>query len=136
MRLILLLLLIIAFPAFAERVTGEIVSITDDDTVVLLVDRQQMKIRLAEIDTPERGQPWGNKAKQALAEKVFREQVDIDITDRDRYGRFIGKIWRDDRDINKELVAEGHAWVYRQYMTDKTLRKDVAKARERGVGLW
>ena len=100
------------------------VSITDGDTLVLLVNKKQIKIRLGEIDTPEKSQPWGNKAKKALSKKVFRKNVTVDITDIDRYGRAIGKIWLDDRDINRELVAEGHAWVYRQYMTDSSLLDD------------
>ena len=36
---------------------GEVVGITDGDTLTLLVDRTQHKIRLAQIDTPERAQP-------------------------------------------------------------------------------
>ena len=133
---ILLLFLIVVLPASAEMIEGEVVAIADGDTVTVLVGRQQIKVRLAEIDTPERGQPWGNRARQALAEQVFRKTVQVDITDTDRYGRSIGKIWLDGRDINRELVAGGHAWVYRQYMTDRTLLRDESKAREAKLGLW
>ena len=54
----------------------------------------------------------------------------------DRYGRTVDKVWLDGRDINRELVAEGHAWVYRKYMTDETLLEDGQAAREtrRGYG--
>ena len=52
-----LLLTMICTHAWSE--TGTVVGITDGDTLTLLVDRAQLKIRLAEIDTPERGQPWG-----------------------------------------------------------------------------
>ena len=104
--------------------------------MTLLVSKTQIKIRLAEIDTPEKGQPWGTKATQVLGEKVHRQDVTVDITDVDRYGRSIGKIWLGDRDLNRELVAEGYAWVYRQYLTDKSLLNDEQEARERHLGLW
>jgi len=112
------------------------VGVTDGDTLKLLVDNQQYKIRLAEIDTPEKGQPWGKNATKALSEKVFREEVRIGVIDTDRYGRLIGRIWLDGRDINRELVAEGHAWVYRRYMTDHSLLEDEESARSNQIGLW
>jgi endonuclease YncB( thermonuclease family) len=92
---------------------GRVVGITDGDTLTLLVDRTQHKIRLAQIDTPERAQPWGNKAKRALSKKVHRKTVTVRVSDTDRYGRLIGEIWLGDRDINRELIREGYAWAYR-----------------------
>jgi endonuclease YncB( thermonuclease family) len=56
--------------------------------------------------------------------------------DWDRYGRLVGKVWLDGRDVNKELVVEGHAWVYRKYMLDATLLDDEVSARAAGRGLW
>ncbi len=91
---------------------GRVVGITDGDTLTLLVDRAQHKIRLAQIDTPERAQPWGTRARQALSDKVFRKVVTVRVSDTDRYGRLIGEIWLGDRDINRELIREGYAWAY------------------------
>ena len=65
---------------------GKVVGITDGDTLTLLVDRTQHKISLAEIDTPERGQDWGTRARQALADKVFQKDVNVDVTDVDQVG--------------------------------------------------
>ena len=96
----------------------------------------QERFRLTEIDTPERAQPWGTRARQALAEKVFRHQVRVLPEGRDRYERLLGKIYLDGRDINREMVREGHAWAYRQYLTDQSLLDDERRAREAGVGLW
>ena len=106
------------------------------DTLTLLVDRTQHKIRLAQIDTPERGQPWGTRASQALADKVFRKDVTVRVSDTDRYGRLIGEIWLGNRDINRELIREGYAWAYRDYLTDRTLLDDEARAKDEGLGLW
>ena len=101
----------------------------DGDTVDLLVtvggQHQQVRVRLTEIDTPERGQPWGNRAKQALAEKVFRQDVVVEMhQSTDAYGRILGRIWLGDRDINRELVREGYAWAYREYLTDPSFLED------------
>ena len=94
------------------------------------------EVRLAEIDTPERGQPWASRAKQALSDKVFRKQVEVRVLNIDRYGRTIGHVWIGDRHINREMVREGHAWVYRQYLDDKTLLDDETYTRENEIGLW
>ena len=106
-------LLLLSLNSLAEELSGKVVGITDGDTLTLLVDQNQYKIRLAEIDTPEKGQPWGSRATQALAEKVFKAEISVEVVDVDRYGRTVGRIWLGERDINRELVAEGHAWVYR-----------------------
>ena len=106
------------------------------NTLRILYRDGQLKVRLAEIDTPERKQPWGTRAKQALSDKVFGKVVGVVEIDRDRYGRIVGRIYLDDRDINREMVAEGHAWVYRKYMRDKTLLGDEAEASNAELGLW
>ena len=56
MRWILLVIVLIALPVSAETISGYVVGITDGDTLTLLVDRTQIKVRLTEIDTPERNQ--------------------------------------------------------------------------------
>ena len=116
--------------------TGKVISIADGDTLRILYRDGQLKIRLADIDTPERKQPWGTRAKQALSDKLFGQVVNVVEIDRDRYGRIVGRIYLDGRDINREMVAEGHAWVYRKYMRDETLLADEAAARDAGLGLW
>lgn len=115
---------------------GRVVGVSDGDTVTLLVGRQNLRIRLAEIDTPERGQPWGQKAKQALYSKVSQKTIKVDVQDKDRYDRLVGKLWLGSRDVNREMVSEGHAWVYRRYMNDRSLLKNERSAKEQQLGLW
>jgi endonuclease YncB( thermonuclease family) len=116
--------------------TGKVISITDGDTLRILYRDGHLKVRLAEIDTPERKQPWGSRAKQALSDKVFGQIVDVVEIDRDRCGRIVGRIYLGSRDINREMVVEGHAWVYRKYMRDESLLDDEATARDAGIGTW
>jgi nuclease-like protein len=72
---------------------GRVVGIADGDTFTFLVDRQRLRIRLAEIDTPEKGQPYGNRARQALSDMIFERAVRVVEIDHDRYGRVVGRVY-------------------------------------------
>ena len=131
-----LLLFLAAIAAGAETLTGKVVSVADGDTITILVDSVRVKVRLAEIDAPERGQPWGRRAQQALDGKVAGHVVQVETKFNDRYGRRVGHVVYSGRDINRELVREGHAWVYRHWLRDPTLLDDEAHARNARAGLW
>ncbi len=136
MRSWLGLAFILSASAFAAT-TGEVISISDGDTLTLLTPtKQQIKVRLAEIDAPESRQPFGQKAKQALADLTFRKQVVADIHSTDRYGRSIARISVNGVDVNRALVESGAAWVYRAYNRDKSLLQAEAEARAAKRGLW
>lgn len=114
-----------------------VVSITDGDTFTCLTaEKRQIKVRLAEIDTPEKAQPYGQKSRQALADLVFQKPVRLNVVSKDRYGRTIARVDQAGHDVNRELVSLGAAWVYRQYNRDKTLLAVEASAREAQRGLW
>jgi micrococcal nuclease len=138
LRLLWLFLLTLFGVALADAAeyTGKVVAIADGDTLTLLVDRQQMKIRLAEIDTPERGQPYGSKAKEALSQLAFGKRARVVAVDRDRYGRIVGRVYVDEVDVNAEMVRRGAAWVYRKYAKDPNLFSLEAEARKAKRGLW
>ena len=121
----------------SATVEGEVVAITDGDTIkILTATKQQIKVRLADIDTPERGQPYGRKARQVLGEKIHRRQVDVEEVAIDRYQRLVGRVFLDGRNINAEMVEDGAAWVYRKYSDDPQLLRLESQAREQGRGLW
>jgi micrococcal nuclease len=103
MRWILLVIVLMAFSVSAETISGYVVGITDGDTLTLLVDRTQIKVRLTEIDTPVRNQDWGSRATQALAEKVFNKDVQVESSGYDRYDRLLERILLGNRDINREM---------------------------------
>lgn len=96
------ILMLVAGAVFA--CTGRVVSVTDGDTIKVLCDRTEVKVRLAEIDAPERGQPFGGKAKVVPSELVFECQVRLDVTDTDRYGRSIARVWVGKTDANREMI--------------------------------
>ena len=75
LSMLLIALGLVAASPPAPTLTGKVVKIADGDTLTLLVDETQVKVRLEGIDTPERGQPFGRKAGQALGKKVFGKVV-------------------------------------------------------------
>lgn len=123
---------------------GEVVGVSDGDTLkVLDAERQQHKVRLAFIDAPEKSQPYGMAAKKALSDKVYRQVVQVEVQDKDRYGREVARIWLGDTDINAAQLAEGWAWHYRQYAKKGQSAADYARdeaaeqqARDERRGLW
>ena len=133
---IILCIFLIQNSVFAATFTGKVVSIADGDTITVLTDNKQTKVRLAEIDTPEKNQPYGRKAKKALSDFIFGKTVRIEVDTIDRYGRTVGKIFLDNLNINKEMVKAGHAWVYVKYAKDKTLFELEKSAKENQLGLW
>ena len=120
-----------------EDIYGTVVSIADGDTVTLKADDTTHKIRLAEIDTPERDQPYGLAATSALTDLLLGHQVQVKVVkESDRYGRVIGRIFIDQKDVSAHMVEQGHAMVYRRYLTDKSLLVLEADAKSKELGLW
>jgi endonuclease YncB( thermonuclease family) len=126
-----------AAPQPGELISGTVVAVSDGDTLTLLTpDKQQIKVRLAEIDAPEKAQPFGTRAKQMLSELVFGKQAEVLIDDIDRYGRTVGRVYVGQIDVNAEMVQRGGAWVYRQYSHDPLLLKLEQSAKSARRGLW
>ena len=123
-------------PSDAITHVGRVVGVTDGDTITVLAGGLEMRVRLAQIDAPERGQPWGSRAKQALSNLVFGKEVRVVQTDVDHYGRVVGRVYAGGQDVNAEMVRGGHAWVYRRYATDQSLHALEDEARESSRGLW
>jgi endonuclease YncB( thermonuclease family) len=111
MLLCLFLILIIALPVSASPAyEGKVVGISDGDTITVLVGgRQPLKVRLAEIDTPEKSQAYGQRSKQSLSDLAFGKQVRVEQQDRDRYGRVVGKAYVGSLDVNAKQVKRGMA---------------------------
>jgi endonuclease YncB( thermonuclease family) len=104
-------------------------------------DNRQTRVRLYGIDCPEKGQPYGNRARQAVADAVHRKQVNIHPMGQDRYGRTIAIVAAPGREmLNSWLVKEGLAWVYERYCTKADvcdrLRELEQEARAAKKGLW
>jgi endonuclease YncB( thermonuclease family) len=114
-----------------------VIAIADGDTLTVLCNgNQQIKIRLAEIDAPEKKQPFGNRSKQSLADMCFQKQAEIKPQTKDRYGRTVARVICGGTDANAEQVKRGMAWVYDKYVKDRSLYALQDEARASKVGLW
>jgi endonuclease YncB( thermonuclease family) len=120
----------------ADPLTGKVVKVTDGDTITVLVEKQQIKIRLSAIDAPERGQDFGQKSKEALADLVFGKEVRIETHGKDRYGRTIGDVYVGEIFVNEKMVEDGWAWNYVKYSKSQRLADLEKQARAAKRGVW
>lgn len=123
-------------PESVNTIDGKVVGIADGDTITVLKDQTQFKIRLEGIDAPEGGQAYGTQARKALGDIVFQKDVEVRWEGEDKYNRILGDVYLGGRWINKELVEEGWAWHYKQYSTSPILAQAEAEARAQKRGLW
>ena len=137
LRFLIALLPLVASAAMGQTLFGKVTRVVDGDTVAFKVHNGPVeKVRLADIDTPEKDQPWGTEATTALRQWSMSKSARIEVVDTDRYGRLVATLWVDDANINRRLVKEGHAWVYRKYLRDTSLIKLEARAKSTRAGLW
>jgi micrococcal nuclease len=135
MRLCFIALLFVSYSVSAQ-LKGKVVSIADGDTFTLLVNNKQIKIRLHGIDCPEKSQDFGNVAKQFLSNSIFGKMISVKEMDIDRYGRTIGMVTIDNKNVNEELLKAGLAWHYKHYDKNPKWTKLEDDARREKKGLW
>ena len=144
--IMLLILLSAGSPVAAETLRGMVKAVHDGDTVVLVGrGTGRVTVRLYGVDAPETrkpdspGQPLGSQAKRVLMFKLLGKEVSAEVQDRDQYGRAVAVVKLAGRDINAEMVAEGMAWAYRQYLGGPYASRYIAleeQARRQHRGLW
>ena len=134
--LLALLFTSLRIEAKLEADEAQVLRVVDGDSISVKIDKTSYRIRFAEIDAPEMAQPWGEESKAALIEKLQSKEVAIEVIDVDRYGRLVARVFLNGRQINREMVAEGHAWVYLEYLRDQSLLRPEAVARKEKHGLW
>lgn len=133
-----ILLWLLACTAQAYQVLeGRVVKVADGDTITVLSSaHEQQRIRLAEIDAPEKSQAFGQRSKQSLSDLVFAKTVRVEVVDTDRYGRFVGQVFVGAEHVNHAQVRRGMAWAYRRYLKDPAVLALEEEARAARRGLW
>lgn len=141
--LVAIALTVLAPASNADTLRGRVVGIADGDTLTLLdATNTQHKIRLAGIDSPEKGQPFGQVCKQSLSDLAYDRVVEVESSKLDRYGRVIGKVLVDGQDANLEQVRRGCGWHYKKYQNEQSLNDRLTynaaeeSARAGKLGLW
>lgn len=97
---------------------------------------EQVTIRLAEIDAPEKAQPFGHRSKEALSAQCFGVVAAIKPRTLDRYGRTVARVECRGEDASSQQVRKGLAWAFTRYLTDPAIRDAENAARGAKVGLW
>jgi len=116
---------------------GKVYSVKDGDTIVLSYNWNSVMIRLADIDCPERGQPYWREAKIFVSSLVWREKVRVDVVGTADWSRMIGVVMLSDgRNLSRVLVRNGLAWWYPKYSDDSTYAVLEKEARDKGLGIW
>lgn len=125
-------------PAAAERTPSKptttagdkVVGVKDGDTIELLQNGKTVTVRLFGVDTPEKTQAYGQRARQFTSDQAFGRNVRLIVNNTDRYGRTVGTIiLPDGRSLNEELVRNGYAWHYKAYSNDLKLANLESDAR-------
>lgn len=120
--------------SFDARVTA----VADGDTITIVLpgQRERIRVRLEGIDAPERGEPYSQRARQALRVLVFDQTVRVEGRDVDRYDRLVARVHVRGVDTSLELVRAGLACHYRFFSNDRALARAEADARAAGAGFW
>jgi micrococcal nuclease len=135
--LLILLFLFGSLSCKEEIFFGKAVKISDGDTFTILTsEKKQIKIRLYGIDAPEKGQDFGNVAKEYLGQLLKDQVVTIRSKGRDQYGRTIGIATIGSKNVNEELLKAGLVWHFKEYDKNPDWNLLEVKAREQRKGLW
>jgi micrococcal nuclease len=131
-----------ATPAAADTMHGVVIVVIDGDTVLFKPDRYGaasrafLKVRLADIDAPEKDQPFGEASARALSAWVLNQRVEIDTVATDVYGRTIARIRAGELRVNAEMVRQGFAWASTWSRSNSALMDAQQAARRTQRGLW
>ena len=129
----------VSLPSLCLAWSGKVVSVTDGDTIKVLHNGKEEKIRLYGIDTPEKKQSFGQKAQELTSVLVAGRNVEVQQKDIDRYGRIVGLVSVDGQSLNELIIQNGYAWVYRQYCKEKFCSDWIRSegiARQQKKGMW
>lgn len=115
---------------------GTVYKVTDGDTIKVQLTSGTINVRFDSIDAPESNQPHGAQAKAALAKLVDGQRVQLDVVTQDRYERVVAVVYVGDLNVNEQMVKNGHAWAYREYLREKDYCRWEDQARQHKRGLW
>ncbi|ECK5081646.1 thermonuclease family protein [Salmonella enterica] len=121
----------------AAQLQGKVIRVLDGDTIEVLQERQPVRVRLLNIDAPEKKQPFGRWSTNQLKSLLAGQSVTVSYTQTDRYGRVLGRVvTANGTEANRQQVLKGAAWVYDRYNTDNSLPALQREAQTQKRGLW
>lgn len=136
---IFILIMSASFASMGQMKQGKVISVLDGDTIIVLdSDNNQTKLRLAEIDCPEKSQPYGKNAKNFTSDAVYNKNISYKAVNTDKYGRTIAMVYFgvNLEYLSAELLKNGLAWHYKKYSPSGVMADFEIKARRERKGLW
>ncbi|EDS5038083.1 thermonuclease family protein [Salmonella enterica subsp. enterica serovar Wandsworth] len=122
---------------FQNFFKGKVIRVLDGDTIEVLQENKPVRVRLANIDAPEKKQAYGRWSTNQLKSLIAAQSVTVTYTQSDRYGRIIGRVFTTNGiEANRFMVKSGAAWVYERYNTDDELPALQLEAQKMKRGLW
>ena len=122
--------------ANAAEFSGKVVAVMDGDTLLVIRDGHPVKVRFAEIDAPEKAQPFGMASQKSLAEMVMGKQIQVVSRAVDDYGRLVATVHVGEINVNHEQVRRGMAWEYSRFHSNRELMALQREAQQAKRGLW
>ncbi|EMR5897394.1 thermonuclease family protein [Escherichia coli] len=127
-----------------QEIQGKVIRVLDGDTIEvktlpakIVVYEVPIRVRLINIDAPEKKQPFGRWSTNQLKTLLAGQSVTVSYTQTDRYGRIIGRVFTTNgTDASRFMVQSGAAWVYERYNEDESLPALQREAQEQKRGLW
>ena len=119
-----------------ETFSGEVVGVTDGDTISVMRNGEAARVRLEGVDCPEEHQEFSQSAKEFTSVTVFGKVVAVEVRDVDRYGRLVARVIHENQDLSLALVRQGLAWHYKEYSSDSVLADAESQARAARLGIW
>ena len=126
----------VAAAVLADTHVGTVVAVASGDRLTLRMANRGVVVRLAGIDAPEQGQPYGNRARKSLAMMTFGRRARVVATGDEHNGELVARLYVADVDVNAEMVRLGHAWAEREATPDFELLRLEREAKGRRRGLW
>ncbi|EIQ4494066.1 thermonuclease family protein [Salmonella enterica] len=137
LHIIYLFAVILPATLCAAQLHGMVIRVLDGDTIEVLQERQPVRVRLLNIDAPEKKQPFGRWSTNQLKSLLAGQSVTVSYTQTDRYGRVLGRVvTANGTEANRQQVLKGAAWVYDRYNTDNSLPALQQEAQTQKRGLW
>ncbi len=137
LRFVFVCLLLLSASSQAED-AYTVSNVYDGDTVELKNTNGRVKLRLTDIDAPERNQAYGQKARRALIKlcKGSHISIRVELMGKDKYNRHLGRLQCDQTDASLYLAQHGYAWYNEKYSDNLSIKSAAATARKDGIGLW
>lgn len=137
MKLYISLFFLFSGSLCAAEINEKVIRVLDGDTIEVLQNQTPVRIRLGNVDAPEKKQAYGRWSANQLKKLIAGKPVTVKYSQTDRYGRIIGRVYTmNGIEASRYMVQSGGAWVYERYNTDNVLPALQQEAREQKRGLW